>query len=115
MQTFLEYINRLVLRFVATTEEEKQQGLMHQKPLQPNEAALFVYKTPSTSAFWNKNVSFPIDIGFFDENKQLIDIKQLKENQIQPIKCKSPYVYALETSFNFFNENDIGKSLNDFI
>ncbi|MCK9458448.1 MAG: DUF192 domain-containing protein [Proteobacteria bacterium] len=116
MRTFFESIQKRVhLRFVATTGPEHAQGLMHQEPLKHNEGALFVYEAPSKSKFWNKNVNFPIEIGFFDINKKLVDIRQLQANQTQEIGCKQEFVYALEVSTGFFSQKDIGKSLDDFI
>jgi uncharacterized protein len=116
MKTFFESIQKHVrLRFVATTGPERAQGLMFQEPLNPNEGALFIHASPTTANFWNKNVSFPIEIGFFDINKKLIDIRQLKANQEQEVGSKYEYVYAIEVVPGFFSQKDIGKSLDDFI
>ena len=116
MRTFFESLQKHVrLRFVATTGPEHAQGLMHQEPLGPNEGALFVYESPSKSKFWNKNVSFPIEIGFFDISKKLVDIRQLQANQEQEVGSKYEFVYALETATGFFSQKDIGKSLDEFV
>jgi hypothetical protein len=116
MRTFFESIQKHInLRFVATTGPERAQGLMYQAPLKFNEGALFVYNSPTNQKFWNKNVSFPLEIGFFDIDKKLIDIRYLQANQEQEVGCKKEYVYALEVSSGFFSIRDIGKSLDEFI
>ena len=116
MRSFLESLQkRLNLRFVATTGPERNQGLMHQEPLAPDEGALFIYESPTKSKFWNKNVSFPIEIGFFDINKKLIEVRKLMANQTREIGCRQEFAYALETAVGFFSQKDIGKTLDEFI
>lgn len=116
MKTFLESIQKqLKLRFVATTPQERAQGLMHQEPLAPDEGALFSFDKPIITSFWNKNVSFPIEIGFFDLSKKLIEIRRLNANQEQEIRSKGEVAYALEAPIGFFTKKDIGKSLEQLI
>lgn len=116
MRTFFESLQKqLKLRFVATTPQERAEGLMNQPPLEPNEAALFVYETPAKGTFWNKNVTFPIDIGFFGADKKLIDIGHLEAQQEEQIGCKEEFAFALEVPVGFFTLRDVGKSLNEFI
>ena len=57
---------------LATTEADKRQGLMHRKRFPPGTGMLFVYNRPRPVSFWNKDVLFPIDILFFDQNNALI-------------------------------------------
>ena len=90
-------------------------GLMHQKPLAPNEVALFIYDVPTKSRFWNRNVHFPIQIGFFDQQHKLIDIKHLDARQEEGIGPNKTYRYALETADGFFNNIPLGTLLDDII
>ena len=114
MRTFFESIQkRLHLRFIAITPQERNQGLMFQKPLQPNEGALFVYEHPTKAKFWNKHVDFPIDIGFFDTNEKLFDIKHLEANQEKEVGS-TQCIYVLEVHVGFFSKKDIGKQLKEF-
>lgn len=115
MKTFLESADRLHLRFVARTPRDRALGLMHQRLLAPNEGALFVYETPTKSQFWNKNVDFPICIGFFDQQHKLIDVKHLDANQIEAVGPHKYYCYALETSVGFFDDISLGTLLDSLV
>ena len=118
MRTFCEFAEnrKLNLRFVESTIQDRAKGLMFQDPLRSNEAALFVYHMPTQVPFWNKNVNFPIQVAFFDENQKLIDIGKLEADQDKMITCQlGRYKYVLEVSDGYFTGNEIGKSLEDFI
>lgn len=117
MRTFLQTLERkpIKLRFVATTPQERNQGLMHQEPLKPDEGALFVYETPTTSGFWNKDVDFPISIGFFNMEGKLFDIRHLQPNQTTEVKPRGEFVYALEVPHGFFVQRDIGTNLRRYV
>ena len=111
MRTFLESATRLRLVLTADTPIKRYQGLMHHKPLAPNEGALFIYDFPTKSRFWNKNVSFPIQIGFFDNQHKLIDVQRLDAHQITSVGTNQYFRYALETSDGFFDKIPIGTLL----
>lgn len=115
MKTFLESADKLSLRFVAQTPRDRFRGLMHQQPLAPNEGALFVYNMPTKGTFWNKNVDFPIQIGFFDQQRKLIAIRRLEAQQRESVGPNKEYRYALETSDGFFNSIPEGTLLDSLI
>lgn len=115
MRSFLESTRNIKLRFVADTPIKRCKGLMFQEPLQPNEGALFVFNYPTKSGFWNKNVSFPIQIGFFDKNRKLIGVEKLEAYQEKSIGPTSEYLYALEVPNGFFNDIRFGTSLDNLI
>jgi len=79
----------LKIRFVANNELSLRLGLMHQKPLDENECALFEFPRTGKHLFWNKNVSFPISLIFCDSNKKIKDIKFLKAHQAETVGPQS--------------------------
>ena len=103
----------LHLRFVAETPEKQRNGLMHQPPLSPNEGALFVYPELAERRFWNKNVGFPIDVGFFDEERRLVNVETLDAGQEDGVGHDAQYV--LEAPRGFFIGTQRGASLDDMI
>ena len=113
---FKEFVQKLRLRFVAKTPEEQQQGLMGQPPLKQGEAALFVYDNPVNNNFWNKNVSFPIELGFFNDQQELIDVQSLEAEQETPVQCNNgPFQFVLETPQGYFQQFNMGKKLDELI
>lgn len=107
----------LNLRFIAKTLEERARGLMFQKPLRPDEGALFVFESPSLGYFWNKNVQFPIDIAFFNGEKRLMNVQYLGANQTHPVFAPGKYSYVVEAPLGWFVRNKItyGTNLGNII
>lgn len=95
-----------------------------------SEGMLFIFDKLSTHRFWMKNTIIPLDVIFFDENKNIISIysmdveqpknrfesekeyeKRLKRySSIKPCKYALEINYGLSTTFNF----KIGDRLNIF-
>ena len=80
---------------------------MNHQPLLANDAVLFIFEDDRNGGFWNKNVTFPIDVAFFDKDQYLINIEKLKEGQLISVKSRRPYKYVIETRLNWFKENNI--------
>ena len=53
---------------VASTEEEKRQGLMEREFLADDSGMLFVYDEEKKQSFWMKNMIIPLDILFIGSN-----------------------------------------------
>lgn len=59
---------------VASTKEEKEQGLMFREKLGEKEGMLFLFDTEKPLTFWMKNTFIPLDIIFINENLEIVDI-----------------------------------------
>lgn len=86
------------IRFVAKTPEEHERGLQHQEPLKKDEIAVFVFKNDTATPFWNKNVSFPIMVHFFDDKLKLINSEKLEALSTKKVWSKKPYKLVIETN-----------------
>lgn len=86
------------VRFVADTPYDRARGLMYSRPLDNDEIAIFKFDTNSTAGFWNKNVNYPIRIAFYDNNFNLVGLKQLDANTRDLVSGLKPYQYAVEMS-----------------
>lgn len=64
----------LVVARVASTALERKQGLQHTKQLQEHEGMLFLFPEPAKLSFWMKDVSYPLDMIFFDQNRSIVHI-----------------------------------------
>ena len=89
------------------TPQEIQKGLMYNKPLIGDEGVMFITSQENSSGFWNKNVSFPIDVAFFDKNKYLINIESLDREQLLSVYPDKPWKYVIETRLNWFKDHNI--------
>jgi len=98
---------KLKLRFTAKSLNDKIKGLQGSKPLGDNEGALFVYDNEEILEYWNVGVDYPIDIAFFDGNKNLVNKSTMKAHQVEKVKSAKPSKYVLEVKEGFFDRNNI--------
>lgn len=125
----------LKTRLIAHNEATRAMGLMHSEPLKNDECALFIFShydesdhrqnahyqymkswiDPSKNpGFWNKNVSFPIDVAFYDKDGILVAIRQLEANQLEPVFSGSNDIrWVIETQKGWYKKNglDVGSSI----
>ena len=107
---------------VASTVEEKQQGLMCRDRLAPGTGMLFTYETPSNGGYWMFNTYVPLDILYIAENGAVISVASMApcprstgENQQRwRDRCASasadyrpsgPYIAALELPAGWLRSN----------
>jgi uncharacterized protein len=100
---------------VADTDAERAQGLSGREMLETDTGLLFIFEIPGKYGFWMKDMKFPIDIVWIDENWQVISINanvspQTFPNVFEPISLVK---YALEINSGDASRLgiDIGSSL----
>ncbi len=98
---------------MAESEAQHEYGLMFRKELGPKEGMLFVFKDELIRSFWMKNTIINLSIGYFNKNKKLIDIQEMKavtsvlQTDIPTYPSESPAQYALEMPEGWFKKNSI--------
>lgn len=98
---------------IAKTPDQHQYGLMNRSSLPANEGMLFVFDQEQTLSFWMKNTYIDLAIAYFDKNKKIVDIQEMKAtNQMMVGDLPSypsakPAKYALEMNKNWFQKNKI--------
>jgi len=104
--------NKKIIRVeVAEAPEQHALGLMFREKLENNEGMLFVFPDEKIREFWMKNTLINLDIGYFDKNKKLIDIKQMTavtsalQTELPAYPSKQPAMYALEMAQGWFKKN----------
>ena len=85
---------------IASTESEMTKGYMNSNGPSEGEGMLFVYPKEEILSFWMRNVTVPLDILFFDSNRELVDAKKMypySEGEEEKIYYSSlPAKFALE-------------------
>jgi len=98
---------------IAQSEGQLTRGLMFRKSIKDNEGMLFEFASEEPRTFWMKNTFVALSIGFFDANKKLIDIQNMKpvasEMDANPPTYSSagPAQYALEVPQGWFAKKKI--------
>lgn len=66
------------IAWVASKDEDRTRGLMEFRELKKHEAMLFIFEDEAPRSFWMKNVSYDLDIAYFDKNKKLVSYTTMK-------------------------------------
>lgn len=92
---------------VASTDAERQQGLMFREKMGPNEGMVFLFHAPASVCMWMKNTLIPLSVAFIDEHGQIINIEDMQPHTTDSHCAKKPVHYALEMNLGWFKQKNI--------
>ena len=93
---------------VPLTDAELARGLMFRDSLDPDHGMIFCYREPGQKSFWMNNVPIPLDIGFFDSEGVLREIRSMfAYDRRSVISSRSDVRYALEVNKGWYQRNNI--------
>lgn len=98
---------------LAESDQQHEHGLMFRKKLGLNEGMLFLFKDEQVRNFWMKDTIINLSIGYFDKNKTLINVLEMKattsvmEQNLPTYPSSGPAMYALEMTGGWFTKNKI--------
>jgi len=94
---------------IADASEERALGLGGRGALGENEGMFFIFEQPGYHAFWMRNMKFPLDIIWIDENFTIVHVQE----NISPDTFPNQYVsldparYVLEVNAGFSEKHSI--------
>lgn len=92
--------NSLFTLEIANTPVLRERGLSYRESLAQNTGMLFVFDTPSLHYFWMKDMNFPIDVIWLDQDKKVVHIEHSLSPSTYP-KSFGPHTntqYVIELS-----------------
>ncbi len=94
---------------IADTDEERELGLGGRESMSESSGMLFVFETPDKYAFWMKDMRFPLDIIWMDENYQIVYIEKglTPETFPQMYEPDTNSLYVLEVNAGFAEKNNL--------
>ena len=101
---------------IADTEPRRVRGLMFQDTLPYDQGMLFVFDEPGQKSMWMLNMQFHLDLIWFDENGNVVEIKTNVppcKTPLEVMACDSERVeannakYILEVTSGFVEKFDI--------
>ena len=92
---------------VANSPAEHARGLMNTTSLPEDEGMLFCYPEEKALSFWMKSTAIPLSIAFFDKNKEITEIKDLKPYDESGVTSNNPAMWALEVNSGWFSRNNV--------
>ena len=104
-------IIKFKIKYKCYNNESRTLGLMKKPKLEIDECCFFKFPYPNYLSFWNKNVSFDINVVFVDSNLNIINIEELKANQESPVSSNEPAIYVVEVNSENFEKIIIFKKI----
>lgn len=97
-----------VLAEVASTPEERAEGLMYRDDVPDGTGMLFVFTDNRPRAFWMANTYVPLDIAYMDPSYRIVDIIAMEPLVTDSYPSDAPAMFALEVRQGWFAERGIG-------
>ena len=94
---------------VASTSENQEKGLSGREKIGENEGMLFVFKNSGEHLFWMKDMNFPIDIIWLNEEKKIVFLKENVSPDTFPetFSSEKNSKYVLEVMAGFSQKNNL--------
>lgn len=86
---------------IASSDEQRAQGLMGVEELARDEGMVFLYEEPTTSPFYMKGTLIPLDIAFWDEDGKITEILTMVPCRSEPCPLyepSTPFIGAIEVA-----------------
>lgn len=97
----------LITAELASTNSEREQGLMFREKMGSNEGMVFVFEAPVHTCMWMKNTLIPLSVAFIDESGKIINIEQMQPQSLDSHCAQRPAIYALEMNLDWFKQHHI--------
>lgn len=94
---------------LATTQNQRAKGLGNTDKLDEHEGMLFVFDRADTWPIWMKDMQYPIDIVWLDDNKRIVHIAAnvSPDTYPQSFKSDTPARYVLELPAGYADQHTI--------
>lgn len=96
-----------VLAEVASTSEERSEGLMYRESVPDGTGMLFVFPDNQVRSFWMANTYVALDIAYMDPSFRVVDIVSMEPLVTDTYPSAAPAMYGLEVRKGWFAEHDI--------
>jgi len=92
---------------VASTQPERETGLMNRFSLRADQGMLFVFDGPQPVVMWMKNTYAPLSVAFMDSTGKILNIEDMQPQTLETHPSAGPALYALEMRKGWFKERGI--------
>jgi len=93
---------------LAVLPSELERGLMFRKTMGRDEGMLFVFTAPQRMAFWMRNTTLPLDIGYIDSQGVLREVYPMYPLDERSVPSRAMDLqFALEMNQGWFKANGV--------
>jgi hypothetical protein len=102
-----------VLVEMADDPQERERGLMYRATLPEGKGMLFIFQQPTKASFWMKNTKIPLDLMYFNEQKQLLSWYTMPVCSADPCPLfeQENVFFALEVPEGFVRANGFERAV----
>jgi len=87
---------------IASTEDQREVGLMFRPQMPQHEGMLFVFEQPAPQCFWMKNTILPLSAAFIEADGTIVNIEDMKPQTTDSHCSKKPVQFVLEMNQGWF-------------
>jgi len=92
-----------VIAEVASTETERERGLMFRTALADGEGMIFVFDKDEAIAFWMKNTKLPLSLAYIASDGTIRQLVDLEPESLASVPSERSVRYALEVPRGWFS------------
>ena len=92
---------------VASTNLQRQIGLMHRQDMPQHEGMLFAFEQPAVQCFWMKNTLIPLTAAFVADDGTIVNLADMKPLDEASHCSAKPVRYVLEMNQGWFAKRGI--------
>ena len=92
---------------VASTDNQREVGLMYRPQMPQQEGMLFVFEQSSPQCFWMKNTILPLSAAFIESDGTIVNIEDMKPQTTDSHCSKKPVRYVLEMNQGWFTKKGL--------
>jgi len=92
---------------VASTDLQREIGLMFRPQMPQHEGMLFVFEQPSPQCFWMKNTILPLSAAFIESDGTIVNIEDMKPQTTNAHCSRKPVRFVLEMNQGWFGKKGL--------
>jgi len=96
-----------VVAEVASTADERAEGLMYREQVPDGTGMLFVFRDNQVRSFWMANTYVALDIAYMDPSFRVVDIIAMEPLVTESYPSAAPSMYGLEVRQGWYAEQDV--------
>ena len=92
---------------MATTDEQREIGLMFRPAMAANDGMLFTFERPGQQCFWMKNTLIPLSAAFIADDGSIVNVEAMKPQTLDGHCSTQPVRFVLEMNEGWFAKRGI--------
>ncbi|NTV09972.1 MAG: DUF192 domain-containing protein [Zoogloea sp.] len=92
---------------VASSFNQRAEGLMFRKTMPANHGMLFIFPATGRHCMWMRNTLLPLSVAFLDDEGRIVNVEDMQPQTENNHCAARPARYALEMNLGWFKQKRI--------